>query len=267
MLVGPVMVLFMDEISNGLGSSTSFEIVKFIRQMVRLALETFDLFDDIILPSKGQVVYHNPREKVLDFSSSWVSNVLIRKELLIFFKRQLQNRVRSNIGFPKTGLINISQLIVLTVPHETIADGGKFSDTLFCHLVNMMFNGMAELTMTVDRLTVFYKQGGLLFYPLWAFGLSYWLLKILLSLLEFGLFSLIILLVLPLLQASKRPQGFVSLTVFGFTHQMALSLFLFIAAADSIMVNINTFGMFALLIVYVLDGFITSKDNIQSLSR
>ena len=90
-------------------------------------------------------------------------------------------------------------MIVLTVAHETIADEGKFFDTLFCHLVNMMFNGMAELTMTVDRLPVFYKQRGLLFYPLWAFGLSYWLLKILLSLLEFGLFSLIKLLVLPLL--------------------------------------------------------------------
>ena len=66
-MVGPVMVLFMDEISNGFGSSTTFEIVKFIKQMVRLALETFDLFDDIILPSKGQVAYHNPREKVLEF--------------------------------------------------------------------------------------------------------------------------------------------------------------------------------------------------------
>ena len=78
-------------------------------------------------------------------------------------------------------------MIVLTVAHETIADEGKFFDTLFCHLVNMMFNGMAELTMTVDRLPVFYKQRDLFFYPPWAFGLSYCLLKIPLSLLESGI--------------------------------------------------------------------------------
>ena len=38
--------------------------------MTAPAPETYDLFDDIILISDGQVVYHGPREYVLDFFES-----------------------------------------------------------------------------------------------------------------------------------------------------------------------------------------------------
>ncbi|XP_074275948.1 pleiotropic drug resistance protein 1-like [Silene latifolia] len=79
MLVGPAKALFMDEISTGLDSSTTYQIVNSIRQSVHIlngtavisllqpAPETYDLFDDIILLSDGQIVYQGPREHVLDF--------------------------------------------------------------------------------------------------------------------------------------------------------------------------------------------------------
>ncbi|XAR60103.1 Iron-chelate-transporting ATPase [Bertholletia excelsa] len=79
MLVGPAKAFFMDEISTGLDSSTTFQIVKFMRQMVHImditmvisllqpAPETFDLFDDVLLLSEGQVVYQGPRENILEF--------------------------------------------------------------------------------------------------------------------------------------------------------------------------------------------------------
>ncbi|XP_027349251.1 ABC transporter G family member 39-like [Abrus precatorius] len=79
LLVGPANVLLMDEISTGLDSSTTFQICKFLRQMVHImdittaisllqpAPETFELFDDIILLSEGQIVYQGPRENVLEF--------------------------------------------------------------------------------------------------------------------------------------------------------------------------------------------------------
>nr|CAB3468176.1 unnamed protein product [Digitaria exilis] len=82
MIVGPTKVLFMDEISTGLDSSTTFQIVKCLQQIVHLgeatilmsllqpAPETFDLFDDIILLSEGQIVYQGPREYVLEFFES-----------------------------------------------------------------------------------------------------------------------------------------------------------------------------------------------------
>ena len=82
MIVGPRKTLFMDEISTGLDSSTTFQIVKcignFVHQMdatVLMALlqpapETFDLFDDLLLLSEGYVVYQGPRAEVLEFFES-----------------------------------------------------------------------------------------------------------------------------------------------------------------------------------------------------
>ncbi|GAV61270.1 ABC_tran domain-containing protein/ABC2_membrane domain-containing protein/PDR_assoc domain-containing protein [Cephalotus follicularis] len=79
MIVGPTKTLFMDEISTGLDSSTTFQIVKCLQQIVHLteatilmsllqpAPETFDLFDDIILLSEGQIVYQGPREHIVSF--------------------------------------------------------------------------------------------------------------------------------------------------------------------------------------------------------
>lgn len=74
--------LFMDEISTGLDSSTTYQIVKCMQQIAHLTEatvlmsllqpdpETFDLFDDIILLSEGQIVYQGPREHVLEFFES-----------------------------------------------------------------------------------------------------------------------------------------------------------------------------------------------------
>jgi ABC-type multidrug transport system ATPase subunit len=79
MLVGPAKALFMDEISTGLDSSTTYQIIDSLRQTVHIlggtaliallqpAPETFELFDDIVLLSEGQIVYQGPRENVLEF--------------------------------------------------------------------------------------------------------------------------------------------------------------------------------------------------------
>ena len=79
MLVGPAKVLFMDEISTGLDSSTTFQIVNAINQFIHILggtavisllqppPETYELFDDIILLSDGEIVYQGPREDVLEF--------------------------------------------------------------------------------------------------------------------------------------------------------------------------------------------------------
>ncbi|KAL7168251.1 hypothetical protein ACSBR2_038647 [Camellia fascicularis] len=82
MLVGPAMSFFMDNISTGLDSVTTFQIINSIRQSVHIlkktvmisllqpAPETYNLFDDIILISEGQIVYHGPCECVLEFFES-----------------------------------------------------------------------------------------------------------------------------------------------------------------------------------------------------
>lgn len=69
----------MDEISNGLDSSTAYQIVSCLQQLAHItdatvlvsllqpAPETFNLFDDIILMSEGKIIYQGPRDDVLEF--------------------------------------------------------------------------------------------------------------------------------------------------------------------------------------------------------
>ena len=76
----------MDEISIGLESSTTFQMVKALQHSVHIlqgtALisllqptpETYELFDDIILLSDGQIVYQGP---VKTCSSLMLSHVVV----------------------------------------------------------------------------------------------------------------------------------------------------------------------------------------------
>ncbi|RVW47577.1 ABC transporter G family member 32 [Vitis vinifera] len=79
LLVGPAKVLFMDEISTGLDSSTTYQIIKYLRHstcalggttivsLLQPAPETYELFDDVMLLCEGQIVYQGPRDAALDF--------------------------------------------------------------------------------------------------------------------------------------------------------------------------------------------------------
>ena len=67
LLVGPKKTLFLDEISTGLDSSTTFQITRTLRDFSHLrqatmliALlqptpETYNLFDDVMLMSEGKL--------------------------------------------------------------------------------------------------------------------------------------------------------------------------------------------------------------------
>ncbi|XVF75718.1 hypothetical protein PTKIN_Ptkin13bG0209200 [Pterospermum kingtungense] len=100
MLVGPAKALFIDEISTGLDSSTTFQIVRFMKQMAHImditmiisllqpAPETYDFFDDIILLSEGKnkIVYQGPRDNVLEFYEGVGFRCTERKEVADFLQ-------------------------------------------------------------------------------------------------------------------------------------------------------------------------------------
>ncbi|KAJ6407594.1 hypothetical protein OIU84_010975 [Salix udensis] len=356
MLVGPAKVLLMDEISTGLDSATTFQICKFMRQMVHTmdvtmivsllqpAPETFVLFDDVILLSEGQIVYQGPREHVLEFfehmgfrcpdrkgAADFLQEVTSKKDQEQYWFRKNQpyryisvaefvrgfnsfhvgQQLASDLRTPydksrvhpaalvtekygisnwelfracfsrewllmkrnsflyifKTTQITIMSIIAFTVFFRTKMEvgtaigGQKFFGALFFSLVNVMFNGMAELAMTVFRLPVFYKQRDFLFFPAWAFGLPIWVLRIPLSLMESGIW--IILTYYTIGFAPSASRFFRQFLAFFGIHQMALALFRFLAAVGRTQVVANTLGTFTLLLVFVLGGFIVAKDDIM----
>ncbi|XP_019101287.1 PREDICTED: ABC transporter G family member 34-like [Camelina sativa] len=357
MLVGPATALFMDEISTGLDSSTTFQICKFMRQLVHIAdvtmvisllqpaPETFELFDDIILLSEGHVVYQGARDNVLEFFeymgfqcperkgvADFLQEVTSKKDQEQYWNRREQpysyvsvsdfssgynsfhtgQQLASEFRVPydkskthpaalvtqkygisnkelfkacfdrewllmkrnsfvyvfKTVQITIMSLIAMTVflrtemPVGTVQDGQKFYGALFFSLVNLMFNGMAELAFTVMRLPVFFKQRDFLFYPPWAFALPAFLLKIPLSLIESVIWIVLTYYTIGFAPAAAR--FFKQLLAYFCVNQMALSLFRFLGALGRTEVIANSGGTLALLVVFVLGGFIIAKDDIPS---
>nr|XP_027186672.1 ABC transporter G family member 39-like isoform X1 [Cicer arietinum] len=356
MLVGPAKVLFMDAISTGLDSSTTFQIVRFMRQMVHImditmiisllqpAPETYNLFDDIILLSEGEIVYQGPRESVLDFFqtmgfkcperkgvSDFLQEVTSRKDQeQYWFRRDIPyqyvsvpefvahfnnyitgKKLHEEIHVPfdsrknhpaalmkekygiskwelfkacfsrewlfmkrsyfvyifKTFQITVISVITMSVffrtemKHTKIEDGGKFYGALFFSLINVMFNGLAEMTMTVNRLPVFFKQRDLLFYPAWAFALPIWVLRVPLSLLESGVWIIITYYTIGFAPAASR--FFRQLLAFFCVNQMTLSLFRLSAAIGRTRVLAVSLSSIAVLVAFISSGFIVSRDDIE----
>ncbi|TMW61662.1 hypothetical protein Poli38472_010725 [Pythium oligandrum] len=79
MQFGTSLVTFMDEISTGLDSAATYDIIKTqrsvaknLRKTVVIALlqpspEVFALFDDVIILNDGDVMYHGPVTKAVDY--------------------------------------------------------------------------------------------------------------------------------------------------------------------------------------------------------
>ncbi|XP_077211685.1 pleiotropic drug resistance protein 1-like [Tasmannia lanceolata] len=356
MLVGPARALFMDEISTGLDSSTTFQIVNSLRKSIHImngtavisllqpAPETYDLFDDIILLSEGEIVYQGPRENVLEFFESLGFKCPERKGVADFLqevtsgKDQQQYWVRKDesynfvpvkefaeafqsfhvgrklgdelsIPFDKTRshpaalttskygvskkellraciareyllmkrnsfvyIFKTSQIIIIgtitmtvflrtEMHHETVDDGGIYMGALFFSLVSIMFNGFAELAMTIAKLPVFYKQRDLLFYPSWAYSLPAWILKIPISFMEVAVWVFMTYYVIGFDPNIERflKQYLLLLCI----NQMASGLFRFLAALGRDMIVANTFGSFGLVTFLILGGFILSREDVK----
>ncbi|CAL5444033.1 unnamed protein product [Camellia sinensis] len=356
MLVGPAKALFMDEISTGLDSSTTFQIVKSLRQYVHIlegttlisllqpAPETYDLFDDIILLSDGQIVYQGPREHVLGFfeqmgfkcperkgvadflqevtskkdqrqywackdepysfvavnefaeafKSFHVGQMLgdeiaasfdktqshpaalttrkygiSKKELLkACTSRELLLMKRNSFVYIfKLMQVTVMALITMTLflrtemHRNSVTDGGIYTGAMFFTVIMIMFNGLSEISMTIAKLPVFHKQRDLLLYPPWAYAFPTWLLKVPVSCVEVAFWVLFTYYTIG--YDPNVGRLFRQYLLLLLVNQMASALFRFIGAAGRNMIVANTFGSFALLMLFALGGFILSRENVK----
>ncbi|XP_042517442.1 pleiotropic drug resistance protein 1-like [Macadamia integrifolia] len=356
MLVGPARALFMDEISTGLDSSTTFQIVNSIKQYINIlsgtalisllqpAPDTYELFDDIILLSDGQIVYQGGREHVLDFFESvgfkcperkgiadFLQEVTSRKDqeqywahkdnpyrfipvkefVEAFHSFHVGQRLADELATPfdkrkshpdalttdkygvtkkellkacfsrelllmkRNSFVYVFKIMQLTVVafltmtvfmgtemhKDSVTRGGIFMGALFFILTMIMFHGIPELSMTVMKLPVFYKQRDLLFYPSWAYSLPTWILKIPISLIEVALWVFITYYVIGFdPNVGRLFKQFLLLVC---VSQTASGLFRLIASLGRNMVVSITFGSFGLFMLMVLSGFVLSQDDIK----
>ncbi|KAL1091252.1 hypothetical protein V6Z11_D07G144300 [Gossypium hirsutum] len=111
MMGGPIKSLFMDEISTGLDSSTTFQIVTCLQQLAHITgatilisllqptPETFELFDDIILMAEGKIVYQGPRSEVQEFFEYCGFRCPQRKGLADFLQEVLSEKDQAQYWF------------------------------------------------------------------------------------------------------------------------------------------------------------------------
>ncbi|XP_057870080.2 ABC transporter G family member 35 [Cryptomeria japonica] len=359
MIVSPMKTLFMDDISSGLDSSTTFQIVKCLQHFAHImkatilisllqpAPETFSLFDDIILMSEGQIVYHGPRDHALEFfencgfkcperkdTADFLQEVTSRKdqeqywynrekpyvyftvgqfsqrfkqfhvgqalskELLkpydkskshkdalsfskyshtkwelfkICFDREwLLMKRNSFIYIFKAAQLLVIAFIAMTVFLRTnmkvdLEHGNYYLGALFFSLIFLMFNGFAELTMTLVRLPIFYKQRDLFFFPAWAYTLPGFVLKIPLALMESFIWTSTTYYVIGYSPEASR--FFRQFLVFFALHQMASSLFRAIAGLCRTVAIANTGGAFTILSVLTVGGFLIPRPSIPKWCR
>ena len=86
-------------------------------------------------------------------------------------------------------LITMSVFFRTKLPRDDMDDGGIYAGALFFVVVMIMFNGMAEIALTIFKLPVYFKQRDLLFFPSWAYALPTWILKIPITFVECGMWT------------------------------------------------------------------------------
>ncbi|KAL3140482.1 hypothetical protein ABBQ38_004739 [Trebouxia sp. C0009 RCD-2024] len=353
LLVGPKKVLFLDEISTGLDSSTTFQISRTLRDFCHLrdatmlvALlqptpETYALFDDILLMSEGKMVYHGPRQGILPFfgsigmncparkaDSDFLQEVTSRKDqqqywdasrgeykyipvaafanafqqtqiahdnnqaleepytapnpkceealcshkyalplkqrMLALGRREFTLVMRNFVVYKaKTiqvavmGLISATLFLRTHIHPISPGDGQEIAGFLYFSTLIMLFNGIAELTLTVNNLPVFWKQRRLLFFDAFSYSLPAFLLRIPFS----AAASLVwtVLTYFPVGLAGEPSRFFMFWALLFLCHQFGLSLYRFTSTIARNIVVANAAGMMLLLCVFLMNGFVIQR--------
>ncbi|KAK7289806.1 hypothetical protein RIF29_03766 [Crotalaria pallida] len=159
------------------------------------------------------------------------------------------------------GFVTCTMFIRIRNHKTDEANGFLYESALFYGLVHIMFNGLSELSLMIGRLPIFYKQRDNLFYPPWAWSVASWIMGIPYSILEAVIWALVTYYTIGFAPAPGRMFRFMLLLFM--VHQMALGLFKFMAAVARDMVLANTFGSAALMLVFLMGGFIIPKGMIK----
>ncbi|XP_060167398.1 LOW QUALITY PROTEIN: pleiotropic drug resistance protein 3-like [Lycium barbarum] len=353
LMVGPTKALFMDEISNGLDSSTTYQIVACLQQLAHITdatilvsllqptPETFDLFDDIILMAEGKILYHGPRNYALEFFEScglkcperkgvadFLQEVTSRKDQAQYwhgaketyrfvsvdtlsrkfkespYRKKLNEELsvlfdnsrshRNSVTFrdyslPKWELFracisrefllmkrnsfiyifktlqlviiaSISMTVFVRTPMDTdLVHANYYMGALFYALVILLVDGFPELSMTITRLAVFYKQNDLCFYPAWAYAIPATILKIPLSLLESVIWTCLTYYVIGFSPEAGR--FFRQLLLLFAVHMTSISMFRFLASVCRTIVASAAAGSLSVLFVFLFSGFIIPRHS------
>ncbi|KAK0597626.1 hypothetical protein LWI29_027037 [Acer saccharum] len=300
MLVGPAKALFMDEISTGLDSSTTFQIVNSLRQYVHIlngtalisllqpAPETYDLFDDIILLSDGQIVYQGPREQVLDFFEDMGFKCPERKGAADFLQEVTSRKDQQQYWARRNEPYRFVTVKEFAEAFQSFHVGRKLGDELGTPFDKKKSHPAALTTKNygvgkkellkacISREFLLMKRNSFVY----IFKL---IQLIIMAMVSMSLFfrtkmhresvtdgivytEVAVWVFLTYYVTGYDPNVgrlFKQYLLLVFVNQMASGLFRLIAATGRNIIVANTFGSFVLLLLFALGGFVLSRDDIK----
>ncbi|KAF2321480.1 hypothetical protein GH714_000045 [Hevea brasiliensis] len=312
MLVGPAKALFMDEISTGLDSSTTFSIVNSLRQSIHIlngtavisllqpAPETYNLFDDIILLSDGQIVYQGPREHVLEFFEYMGFKCPERKGVADFLQEVTSKKDQQQYWARKDQPYRFITVNEFAEAFQSYEVGRKIVEDLstpFDRTKNhpaalaIKHYGVGKMELlkaNFSREYLLMKRNSFVY----IFKLFQLIMMATISMTLFlrtemkrddfgdaGVYLGALFFTLIMIMFNVGVWVFLTYYVIGFdpnagrlfkqyillllVNQMASALFRLIASVGRNMIVANTFGSFALLTLLALGGFVLSREDIK----
>ncbi|KAH6816231.1 pleiotropic drug resistance 12 [Perilla frutescens var. frutescens] len=184
----------------------------------------------------------------------------VSREFLIM-KRNSPVYIFRMIQLLVMAFISLTIFLRTEMHKKTVTDGGIYMGALFFTLIIVMFNGFSDMALSIMRLPVFYKQRDLLFFPVWSYSLPAWILRIPITFIDVTIWA----------AATYYSIGFESdairffryLFILVWVNQMASAMFRLMGSLARNMTVANSFGTCALLTIFVLGGFIVSRENIK----
>ncbi|XP_052877846.1 pleiotropic drug resistance protein 3-like isoform X3 [Gossypium arboreum] len=167
----------------------------------------------------------------------------------------------------KTSQLVVIALITMTIFIRTrmkldLVHASYYLGSLFYALIRLMTTGVAELALTVSRLSVLYKQRDCYLYPAWAYSIPAAILKIPFSFIDAFLWTALTYYVIGY---SPEPERFFrQLFLLFLIHQMAISLFRFIASVIRDPPFAANFGLFTIMVIFLFSGFIIPQPLLPS---
>ncbi|CAH2060101.1 unnamed protein product [Thlaspi arvense] len=193
--------------------------------------------------------------------SGWENlKVCFEREILLINRHRFLYTFRTcQVAF--VGFVTATVFLRTRLHPTNEAYANEYLACLFFGLVHMMFNGFSELPLMISRLPVFYKQRDNSFHPAWSWSVASWILRVPYSILEAVVWTCVVYYSVGLAPSPGR--FFRYMLILFSVHQMALGLFRMMASIARDMVIANTFGSAAILVVFLLGGFVIPKDDIK----
>ncbi|KAK9826588.1 hypothetical protein WJX74_004476 [Apatococcus lobatus] len=152
MLVGNKRVMMLDEISTGLDSATTYSIVRQMAEATHLMgltpvisllqppPEVYELFDDVILLTDGQVCFHGPVKEAASFFRSLGFECPVRKDVANFLQEVTTPKGQLTYATPE-----------LRTAHGFPASDEEVSDLLHGPAPPMLLEALAHSNYALPR--------------------------------------------------------------------------------------------------------------------